>query len=43
VPDGGQTGWRMEGLFTFKRKMTCFVYVSYKSSSTSDLSDTGWM
>jgi hypothetical protein len=23
-PDGGQTGWRMEGLFTFKRKTDMF-------------------
>jgi hypothetical protein len=24
VPDGGQTGWRTEGLFTFKRKNDMF-------------------
>jgi hypothetical protein len=24
VPDGGQTGWRTEGLFTLKRKNDMF-------------------
>jgi hypothetical protein len=24
VPDGGQMGWRTEGLFTFKRKNDMF-------------------
>jgi hypothetical protein len=37
----GQTGWWTEGLFTFKRKMTCSVYVSCKSSSASDVFDAG--
>jgi hypothetical protein len=47
-PDGGpdrarwgQKGWRMEGLFTFKRKMICYVYMSYKSSLASDVFDAG--
>jgi hypothetical protein len=36
-------GWRTEGLFTFKRKKTCSVYVSYKSSLASDVSNARWM
>jgi hypothetical protein len=39
----GQTGWWTKGLFIFKERMTCSVYVSCKSLSASNLSNTGWM
>jgi hypothetical protein len=50
-PDGGVNGARRKArrgggrkdyLF-LKEKMTCFVYVSYKSSSASNVSDAKWM
>jgi hypothetical protein len=51
MPDGGQmgcpTGARRGGgrkdYLLLKEKTTCYVYVSFKSSLASDVSDAGWM
>jgi hypothetical protein len=40
-PDGARRGGRRKDYLFFKEKMTCSVYVSYKSSSASDVSDIG--
>jgi hypothetical protein len=46
-PDGGPDGPRRGGgrkdYLLLKEKMTCFVYVSCKSSLAFDVSDAGWM
>jgi hypothetical protein len=34
---------RRKDYLLLKEKMTCSVYVSYKSSSASDVSDAGWL
>jgi hypothetical protein len=44
----GQTGARRGGgrkddYLLLKEKMTCYVYVSCKSLSASDVFDAGWM
>jgi hypothetical protein len=36
--DGGQKDYLL-----LKEKTTCSIYVSCKSSSTSDVSDAGWL
>jgi hypothetical protein len=39
-PDGVADG---RIIYFEKKKLTCSVYVSCKSSSVSDVSDAGWM
>jgi hypothetical protein len=47
VPDRARQSARRDGgrmdYLLLKEKMTCSIYVSCKSSSASDVSDTGWM
>jgi hypothetical protein len=46
-PDGGLDGARRGGgrkdYLLLKEKMTCSVYVSYKSLSAFDVSDAEWL
>jgi hypothetical protein len=42
-PDGARRGGGWKDYLLLKEKMTCSVYVSCKSSSTSDMSDAGGM
>jgi hypothetical protein len=52
-PDGAKRGQtkldrarrraRWKDYLLLKEKMTCSVYVSYKSSSASDVSDAEWL
>jgi hypothetical protein len=43
VLDGARRGGGRKDYLLLKEKLTCSVYVSYKSSSASDVSDAGWM
>jgi hypothetical protein len=42
-PTGARRGGGRKDYLLFKEKMTCYVYVSCKSSSASDVFDAGWM
>jgi hypothetical protein len=42
-PNGARRGGGRKDYLLLKEKLTCSVYVSYKSSSASDVSDAGWM
>jgi hypothetical protein len=42
-PDEAGRGGGQKDYLLLKEKTTCSIYVSYKSSSASDVSDAGWM
>jgi hypothetical protein len=42
-PDGARRGGGRKDYLLLKEKLTYSIYVSYKSSSASDVSDAGWM
>jgi hypothetical protein len=43
VPNGARRGGGRKDYLLLKEKMTCFIYVSCKSSSASDVFDAEWM